>query len=55
MSFNEKKFVAIHCDECDEQYDPEDGSAYYTDKDDADDDASSDGWQLDGDENHYCP
>lgn len=29
MSFNEKKFVAIHCDECDEQYDPEDGSAYY--------------------------
>lgn len=26
-----------------------------TDKDDADDDASSDGWQLDGDENHYCP
>ena len=46
MSFNEKKFVAIHCDECDEQYDPEDGSAYYTDKDDADDDASSDGWQL---------
>lgn len=55
MSFTEKKFVAIHCDECDEQYDPEDGSAYYTDKDDADDDASSDGWQLDGDENHYCP
>lgn len=52
---NEKKFVAIHCDECDEQYDPEDGSAYYTDKDNADDDASSDGWQLDGDENHYCP
>ena len=40
MSFTEKKFVAIHCDECDEQYDPEDGSAYYTDKDDADDDAS---------------
>lgn len=36
MSFTEKKFVAIHCDECDEQYDPEDGSAYYTDKDDAD-------------------
>lgn len=29
MSFTEKKFVAIHCDECDEQYDPEDGSAYY--------------------------
>lgn len=55
MSFTEKKFVAIHCDECDEQYDPKDGSAYYTDKDDADDDASSDGWQLDGDENHYCP
>lgn len=55
MSFTEKKFVTIHCDECDEQYDPEDGSAYYTDKDDADDDASSDGWQLDGDENHYCP
>ena len=27
MSFTEKKFVAIHCDECDEQYDPEDGSA----------------------------
>lgn len=50
MSFTEKKFVAIHCDECDEQYEPEDGSAYYTDKDDADDDASSDGWQLDGDE-----
>lgn len=22
MSFTEKKFVAIHCDECDEQYDP---------------------------------
>lgn len=44
MSFTEEKFVAIHCDECDEQYDPEDGSAYYTDKDDADDDASSDGW-----------
>lgn len=43
MSFTEKKFVAIHCDECDEQYEPEDGSAYYTDKDDADDDASSDG------------
>lgn len=41
MSFTEKKFVAIHCDECDEQYEPEDGSAYYTDKDDADDDASS--------------
>lgn len=55
MSFTEKKFVAIHCDECDEQYEPEDGSAYYTDKDDADDDVSSDGWQLDGDENHYCP
>ena len=28
MSFTEKKFVAIHYDECDEQYDPEDGSAY---------------------------
>lgn len=32
MSFTEKKFVAIHCDECDEQYDPEDGSAYYKTK-----------------------
>lgn len=30
MSFTEKKFVTIHCDECDEQYEPEDGSAYYT-------------------------